>query len=121
MHFTSFPVFECRTSDICIGYSTNVLGSKVKLLNRAAFDWNSVVYRYSRCQLSFAEDKLVAISGIAKKAAEHKVSIAYVGGLWADDTLLAQLQWKSVWVMRKRYRTYVGKKFDVESITKTIR
>lgn len=61
--------------------------------------WATVVHQYTRCQLTFpAKDKLVAISGIAKK---YGAEDDYVAGLWWDD-LLVQLTWR-VFVRQKLY------------------
>lgn len=54
--------------------------------------WASIVHKYSRCNLSFpAKDKLVAISGIAKK---YGIEDDYLAGLWRQDLLL-QLTWRA--------------------------
>jgi hypothetical protein len=50
--------------------------------------WSKTIERYMECKLSFGEDKLVAISGIAQKVAEATEE-RYLAGLW-DNTMLAQ-------------------------------
>lgn len=54
--------------------------------------WANIVHKYTRCDLSFpAKDKLVAISGIAKK---YGPDDEYLAGLWRQDLLL-QLTWRA--------------------------
>ena len=57
--------------------------------------WYMIVRFYSRCQLSFGKDKLIAISGIARYVA-RSLQGEYLAGLWrtADDLVfLDQLMW----------------------------
>lgn len=55
--------------------------------------WPKIVKLYSRCQLTFGKDKLVAISGIAKSIYDQNVQDSYVAGLWRQD-IEQQLCWK---------------------------
>ncbi|KAK7398326.1 hypothetical protein QQX98_012295, partial [Neonectria punicea] len=43
--------------------------------------WNGVVYTYSNGKLTYPEDKLVAISGLASRMQKHTQS-EYLAGLW---------------------------------------
>ncbi|KAH6681577.1 heterokaryon incompatibility protein-domain-containing protein, partial [Halenospora varia] len=53
--------------------------------------WANIVHQYSSCQLTFPiKDKLVALSGIARK---YGAEMDYLAGLWEPDVLL-QLPWK---------------------------
>jgi Heterokaryon incompatibility protein (HET) len=54
--------------------------------------WPSVVEQYMRCSLSYSQDKLVAISGLAKKVA-NITREKYLAGLWDNDDLPIQLLW----------------------------
>jgi hypothetical protein len=55
-----------------------------------AFQWFNIVSAYSRGKLTFAEDKLVAISGAARLFAEP--GRTYLAGMWEQD-LVRQLPW----------------------------
>lgn len=55
--------------------------------------WGDVVNGYSSQALSFPNDKLVAISGVAKLFAE-KYGQRYLAGMW-DKDLIRQLNWSS--------------------------
>ncbi|KIW70258.1 hypothetical protein, variant 2 [Phialophora macrospora] len=54
--------------------------------------WSKVVETYMECKLSFPEDKLVAISGIAQKVA-IATGERYVAGLWDNSMLAPSLLW----------------------------
>jgi hypothetical protein len=63
--------------------------------HRAA--WTELVTAYSKCQLTFPSDKLIAIGGIAKKmfesySSDEATSANYLAGLWRDD-IVSQLMW----------------------------
>ena len=60
-----------------------------KLLTR---NWNDVVENYSRRNLSQSRDKLVAISGLARKFANESTD-QYLAGLW-KRTLFTDLLWR---------------------------
>lgn len=55
--------------------------------------WPRIVNIYSRCDLSFSRDKLVAISGIAQTIQMQNAEDKYLAGLWRQD-MEAQLCWK---------------------------
>lgn len=55
--------------------------------------WHDMVRDYTRLNLSFASDKLPALSGLAKRIARQKRPAArYLAGLWSDS-LLVDLTW----------------------------
>ncbi|KAG4442991.1 hypothetical protein IFR05_001522 [Cadophora sp. M221] len=54
--------------------------------------WLSVVEIYTRCALTFAKDKLVAISGMARELSKD-MDCEYLAGLWRRD-LEHQILWK---------------------------
>lgn len=54
--------------------------------------WESLVTAYSHCQLTYARDKLVALSGLAQ-ASQLGLSQKYLAGLWERE-LDRQLCWK---------------------------
>jgi hypothetical protein len=55
--------------------------------------WRSILERYTGCKLTYASDKLVAISGIARLLAKASGS-EYVAGMWNKD-LWHDLLWHS--------------------------
>ncbi|PQE30002.1 heterokaryon incompatibility protein [Rutstroemia sp. NJR-2017a WRK4] len=108
VHFTSTQVFwECNRGTACEAYPLGMteyvtyVGSidhrtlKKSLLE---FKWDHIVQLYTSCSLSFGQDKLPAISGVANAMKIFK-KCEYVAGLWADDTFPLQLCWKvsSLW------------------------
>jgi len=54
--------------------------------------WSKTIERYMECKLSFSEDKLVAISGIAKGVA-NATRERYLAGLWDNALLPQSLLW----------------------------
>lgn len=54
--------------------------------------WHEVVEAYSECKLTRAEDKLVAISGLAKRV-QPFLGDEYLAGLW-KESLLSELLWR---------------------------
>lgn len=65
--------------------------------------WNQAVSYYSKCQLTYVSDKLVAISGIARKLRPW-IGCTYLAGLW-ERTLLTDIAWqRRVHVDRDRER-----------------
>ncbi|KAK8084688.1 hypothetical protein PG997_005959 [Apiospora hydei] len=53
--------------------------------------WGGIVHQYSKGDLTFPEDKLVAISGLASRMQKH-IQSDYLAGLWRKD-LAHQLLW----------------------------
>jgi hypothetical protein len=56
--------------------------------------WDKIVWQYSGAKLTFEEDKLVAISGIAR-IFQERLNDEYIAGLWWSD-LVFQLGWRTV-------------------------
>jgi hypothetical protein len=56
--------------------------------------WFNLIEEYSRCELTFARDKLVAISGLAR-IFQAEIKDDYLAGLWKKD-LKSQLLWYAV-------------------------
>jgi serine/threonine protein kinase len=63
-----------------------------QLLNKFMSIWKDIVREYSRRKLTFAQDKLPALSGIARELAEE-TGLTYVAGLWLQDLLPTGLLW----------------------------
>jgi hypothetical protein len=55
--------------------------------------WERIVNAYSKCDLTFGSDKLVAISGLARRF-KACVQAEYVGGMWLTH-FLEQLLWET--------------------------
>lgn len=54
--------------------------------------WSRTVERYMECKLTYQQDKLVAISGIARKIQEA-TGERYLAGLWDNSSLAPSLLW----------------------------
>lgn len=55
--------------------------------------WQSVVAIYSNCSLTYDEDKLPALAGLAKAFLRDKPARTYLAGMWREN-LEGQLGWK---------------------------
>jgi hypothetical protein len=103
LHFTKSQLYwECRQKMACEtqqqGLRPNGPISTVLhgLLKRNALDeiWSTAIRLYSRCKLTFAKDKLVAISGVARWL-HAQTGDEYCAGLWRSN-LKSQLLWRNV-------------------------
>lgn len=102
IHFSRYPRFQCRKvlnavdtfSDVSVdGTNSRQLPQKIPLTQSVTVlreDWQSVLCRYSNCQLTYDTDKLVALSGIAKILSP--VLGKYHAGIWSDHCL-EELLW----------------------------
>ena len=57
--------------------------------------WKSIITEYSQRRLSYIQDKLTALAGIAE-AFQSKTSLQYLAGLWAGELLPSLLLWEPV-------------------------
>ncbi|KAK7960781.1 hypothetical protein PG988_011995 [Apiospora saccharicola] len=57
--------------------------------------WAAIVYKYSALKLTFPEDRLAAIGGVAAEL-QHITGVRYLAGLWHHERLPSLLQWKVV-------------------------
>jgi len=72
---------------------TAIIGPRpIRGMEISQSQWWTIVQAYSGCALSFSKDKLVAISGMARKASED-MNCKYLAGMWRKD-LEHQLLWK---------------------------
>ncbi|OCK75828.1 HET-domain-containing protein [Lepidopterella palustris CBS 459.81] len=55
--------------------------------------WRKIVAAYSSLKLTFAKDKLPAISGLAKQMQSHRQDDTYLAGLWRNS-LIEDLLWR---------------------------
>lgn len=100
LHFYEEQIFwDCHTSSKCEtfprGYPRG-FESAFNLDNHTLdIDaWHGIVFRYSRGQLTYTKDKLVAIGGLAR-AVQMNTKDSYLAGLWRKD-LEYQLLWNVI-------------------------
>jgi hypothetical protein len=74
------PSLHSHDLSIAIGEAPQTLPSQV--LDNVWVDWYEIVSRYSTCTLTKPEDKLVALSGIARKL-QQVTEDKYYSGIWA--------------------------------------
>lgn len=66
--------------------------SELDLRRRTLYrKWNWIVFHYSRMKLTMADDKLIALSGLAKDM-QNCLNDRYLAGLWERD-LAADMMW----------------------------
>jgi len=98
IHFTAEQIFcECRYNTVCESFPTGLGWSGIntfpKRVTRDSPDeWREIVEFYSRALLTMPEDKLVALSGVARQF-QAKNRDQYSAGLWRK-TLEQDLCWK---------------------------
>lgn len=111
MHFSKFPAFECRRTFACEVYRTAGteleataspgLHHTTKTLSEAKAlsyqTWFDIVYDYSRCSLTIATDKLIALCGVAKALAPG-ITNAYYAGIWQEWWLEGLLWMVDQWL-----------------------
>ncbi|KAH6685330.1 heterokaryon incompatibility protein-domain-containing protein [Plectosphaerella plurivora] len=87
-----FPGFKSEFSGQPKVQSRGVLGDMS--LREVHETWTGLCEQYSTKSLSYASDKLVALSGLAREFAEVLVDDRYIAGLW-QSTLPHSLMWKA--------------------------
>ncbi|CAN9244489.1 unnamed protein product [Alternaria alternata] len=111
LHFTSNELFfECVKEARCecrgiTKLENSILAPKTfihegpsqELTNRSVI-WRSIITIYTRLQLSYSTDKLVALGGLAKRFAQSDDE--YVAGIWSK-TLIEDLTWLTRTLSRK--------------------
>ncbi|TVY45647.1 hypothetical protein LOCC1_G002705 [Lachnellula occidentalis] len=97
LHFSKTELFwECRHCDASESFPEGSPGFEYQHIfhrDRKPISeiWHTIVKLYTGAQLTFAKDKMIAISGIAQKAFEE-TGDQYLAGLWRKDIEL-QLLW----------------------------
>jgi hypothetical protein len=110
LHFGRKDLFwECKTKDACESFPEKLpdlwywkYSQEKQPLDTS---WHTIVEIYTRCNLTYGSDKLVAISGIAREI-QGKSKDQYLAGLWSRQMEI-QLCWiaESRWEPRpKTYR-----------------
>ncbi|KAH7079635.1 heterokaryon incompatibility protein-domain-containing protein [Paraphoma chrysanthemicola] len=101
LHFTSTQVFwECYQKVACetfpdkFPHSLTYEDSYLQKQPVSISMWSWIVERYSSCHLTRTEDKLVAISGLAREI-QLQTRDQYVVGMWRKD-LEFQLCWENM-------------------------
>jgi hypothetical protein len=108
LHFTAQQLFwECISSTACEVFpdaynDTTIIRPAIKISLMAADpnpeydmvgEWSGIVMDYSRGDVTFSKDRIVAISGIARLFAA-RFGTTYLAGMWKED-LVKQLCWSS--------------------------
>jgi Heterokaryon incompatibility protein (HET) len=144
LHFTREQIFwECRTlmaceiytggirtAPECGGHHTNIGGDDLYIhrapdsqeetnrgLPKEAIAWNRIVDLYTRCDLTRASDKLIALSGIASEFHRTRLSAddQYLAGLWKSQ-LPNALLWQGATTTCSRPREYRAPSWSWASI-----
>ncbi|KAH8203870.1 hypothetical protein TruAng_001934 [Truncatella angustata] len=108
MHLSKIPVWECHkglvTPNYCQGMQqvpdyAEILGSERGWLSTHMGDmeflftrWLRLVEIYSGCALTCSEDKLIALSGLAKSFS-MLLNEEYFAGIWGGKYLVPSLLW----------------------------
>jgi hypothetical protein len=123
LHFTEHQIFwECFLDQKCEAFPCGLpafLPVKVykpilevpdpnwQSLRCSAFTiamWKDIVELYSRCALTMPNDKLIALSGLAK-VYQNATSDDYIGGLWRSEALKC-LSWYVLRPIKRKYSEY---------------
>ena len=98
LHFSSQLFWECKETTACETFPGWLPGmfrwkdGDIEAENNLEH-WFAIVWLYTRCKLTFTNDKFIAISGIAESL-QKRYSDEYVAGFWRKD-LERQLMWYS--------------------------
>lgn len=101
VHFASPEMFwECREMSSCecgrlqasvkSHYEKTANDDSPQLLRK---QWPEMVQSYSALNLSYADDKLPALSGVATKMSSRRSESRYLAGLWSDS-----LEFDLLWI-----------------------
>jgi hypothetical protein len=120
IHFgTEEVVWECK-SDIAResgGYCSRHLPTTGA--DSLSARWKNYVRVYSELQLTFEKDKLIALSGIAKRTAKLFPDDRYIAGLW-ERTLLSDLAWHNSRYPAARPSTFCAPTWSWASIKSAV-
>ena len=100
MHFSEYPIWECRE---LVSFESGHISSsspKTHLTTRAKNSlrsWYGILATYSRTHLTRETDRLIALSGIARMLSSL-TGFEYFAGLWKED-LAGGLLWHAAkWI-----------------------
>jgi hypothetical protein len=85
--------------------------------------WNHLVATYTKADLTFDTDKLIAFSGLAKAFSEQQPNDEYLAGMWKDN-FVAQMPWSVCSMTRhtkKRYTSYIAPSWSWASVNDVVR
>jgi hypothetical protein len=125
LHFAEDDVFwECTQNMACENFPEELpscFGNGFHFRDRPLkyTSWQELVERYTLCQSTFGQDKLIAISGIARRIQQENHD-EYIAGLWRKDLEL-QLLWYVGGVPMPRYIPYVAPTWSWASIQTSVR
>lgn len=128
LHFTTTEVFwECNHTTVCESFPEklpNFITVDPKMLHKKRLVdsmWSWIVTTYSGCKLTYANDKLIAISGVAREI-QQQTHDSYVAGLWRND-MEAQLCWytTSSPMPRRKTRTYIAPSWSWAALDTRVR
>jgi hypothetical protein len=127
LHFTTTEVFwECNQTSASETFPEGLPAEIVSVRNfltkqpLTRSSWRQVVKSYSECQLTYAEDKLIAISGVARKI-QQQTGDQYIAGMWRDG-LEAQLGWCTTEPKPRRETTnYIAPSWSWTSLDTAVR
>jgi len=90
LHFSKTELFwECRDLSACETYPQAFVMRRYNardfLYKGVLLDWTTIVKLYSSADLTYSGDKLVAISGLARRFWGRDLHKTYVAGLWREQ------------------------------------
>ncbi|KAF2865486.1 heterokaryon incompatibility protein-domain-containing protein [Massariosphaeria phaeospora] len=110
MYFSKFPFWECNETlrietyrerdGLQVTPFENLPRPTKPTLNKnniaqTILSWYAMVAIYNPCHLTFASDKLVAMSGLAKRFSQV-IEKPYFAGLWGGEHFVGSLLWKFI-------------------------
>ncbi|KXJ93543.1 heterokaryon incompatibility protein-domain-containing protein [Microdochium bolleyi] len=86
--------WDCRTKEASESVPDGLapLPGKMLRADTEAWDWTEIIKQFSRTELTFASDRLPALSGIAKRQ-QRVTGDEYLAGMWRAE-LVRQLPWR---------------------------
>jgi hypothetical protein len=89
IHFTAEQIFcECQHHTVCESWPTGILDIMRKAVRnpfpKRNEQWSSITDVYTRTELTFPKDKLIALCGIARYF-QDKIQDEYIAGLWRTN------------------------------------
>lgn len=134
LHFTKTEIFyECQhgqlvcKTPVCETFPEGIpfeFVTQAMLANKRPLtdkDWEEITSLYNTCDLTFPEDKLVAMSGVAKRMQRTRDD-QYVAGMWRSN-LVTNLCWLADirGQKRKQNAKYIAPSWSFLSVSSPIR
>jgi hypothetical protein len=104
-----------RLPSVLIGLPQNT--ETKELTSEAAIEaWKDIIMLYSQRDLSYDDDKLVALAALAQAFHAH-IQVPYLAGLWSGPTLPSLLLWEPVgYGKSSTYQAYVAPSWSWASL-----